>query len=274
MIIIPSVKFYLYAQNSGFMPLIKSFIFVILCISFSVNLSSQGVPINYLLNSQEFLQDIRDKKDVSAYLKIYETCDIDKLSGQLGTDDQKFAFWVNIYNAYIQVILSAQPKKYDDRRIFFGEKQINIGGQLMSFADIEHGILRRSQNQFFLGYVTRFFPSSLEKKLRVNKRDYRIHFALNCGAKSCPPVAIYDWTRLSEQFDKSSKAYLKKFTNYNKEEKTAYVTNLFSWFRGDFGGLDGIKEILLKYQLIPDKNTRIKTSTYDWTLDLGNFINL
>jgi len=252
----------------------KCFLFSFLCLFLSGILSSQGVPINYLLTSQEFIQDIRDKKDITAYVKIFEVCDIDKLSGQLGTDDQKFAFWVNIYNAFIQVILTSQPKKYDDRRTFFGAKQINIGGEMMSFADIEHGILRRSQHPFFLGYLTRLFPSSLEKKLRVDKRDYRIHFALNCGAKSCPPVAIYDWTRLSEQFDKSSKAYLTKFTTYNMEEKTAYVTSLFSWFRGDFGGLNGIKDILLKHQLIPDKNTRIKTSTYDWTLDLGNFIAL
>ncbi len=253
---------------------IKSLLFLLFTFFITQNVFSQGIPINYLLTSQEFLEDIRDKKDVSAYLKIFEACDIDKLNGQLGTDDQKFAFWVNIYNANIQVILSAQPKKYDDRRTFFSEKQINIGGKLMSFADIEHGILRRSQHEFFLGYLTKLFPSSLEKKLRVSKRDYRIHFALNCGAKSCPPVAIYDWTRLDEQFDKSTKAYLNKFTTYKDDEKTAYVTSLFSWFRGDFGGLDGIKDILLKYQLIPDKNTRLKTSNYDWTLDLGNFITL
>lgn len=256
------------------MPYIKCFIFLFLSLFLNAKVSSQGVPINYLFTSQEFLKDIRDTKDISAYIKILEVCNIDKLNGQLGTDDQKFAFWVNIYNAYIQVILTSNPKKYDDRRTFFKEKQINIGGHWMSFADIEHGILRRSQHEFFLGYLTRFFPSNLEKKLRVEKRDYRIHFALNCGAKSCPPVAIYDWTRLSEQFDKSTKAYLTKFTNYKTDEKTAYVTSLFSWFRGDFGGLDGIKEILLKHQLIPDKSTRIKTSTYDWSLDLGNFISL
>ena len=254
------------------MHLVKSLLLFVFLFTSTQNVLSQGIPVNYLLTSQEFLEDIRDKKDVSAYLKIYEACDIDKLSGQLGTDDQKFAFWVNIYNAYIQVILSANPKKYEDRRTFFKEKQINIGGQWMSFADIEHGILRRSQHEYFLGYLTRLFPSSLEKKLRVSKRDYRIHFALNCGAKSCPPVAIYDWTRLDEQFDKSTKAFLNKFTSYKEDEKTAYVTSLFSWFRGDFGGIEGIKDILLKHQLIPAKNTRVKISNYDWTLDLGNFI--
>ncbi|MFZ1750641.1 MAG: DUF547 domain-containing protein, partial [Saprospiraceae bacterium] len=145
---------------------------------------------------------------------------------------------------------------------------------LFSFADIEHGILRRSQHEYFLGYLTKLFPSSIEKMLRVQKRDWRIHFALNCGAKSCPPVAVYDVDRLDEQLNASAMSYLKTFTTYNKTENIASVTSLFSWFRGDFGGLAGIKTILKDRGLIPDRSVRLKTSYYDWTLDLGNFISL
>jgi Protein of unknown function, DUF547 len=232
----------------------------------------KATPVDYLATAEEMLTAIKNKEDMTIFRKTFELANEDQLAVQLGNDEQKIAFWVNIYNAYIQDILSKNPEKYNDRGIFFKSKQIHIAGRLLSFADIEHGILRRSQHEFFLGYLTRPFVSEFEKKFRVNKRDYRIHFALNCGAKSCPPVAIYEWTRLSDQLDKSTKVYLTKFTELKEKEKTAYVTSLFSWFRGDFGGLDGIRNILLKLDLIPDKDTRLKTASYDWTLDLGNFI--
>lgn len=236
--------------------------------------ASPTVPVNYLEAAVGMVSDIKNKSDVNSYIKTFEVANEDVLAAQLGTDAQKIAFWVNIYNAYIQVILSKNPEKYNDRSSFFKEKQINIAGNMVSFADIEHGVIRGSQHEYFLGYLKRPFASSFEKKFRVSQKDYRIHFALNCGAKSCPPVAIYDWTRLSDQLEQSTADYLKKFTSYSADEKTAYVTSLFSWFRGDFGGIDGIKDILLKFKLIPDKRTRVKTSTYDWTLDLGNFVDL
>ena len=236
--------------------------------------NAQSIPVNYLSVAEDMLIAIKNKEDISNYQNVLAQAKEDHVATQLGTDEQKIAFWVNVYNAYIQDILSRHPEKYNDRGLFFKEKQINFAGRLLSFADIEHGIIRGSQHEFFLGYFRKLFVGDFEKKFRVKKRDYRIHFALNCGALSCPPVAIYDWTRLSIQLDKSTKTYLEKFTIYKKEENTAYVTSLFSWFRGDLGGLDGIKDILMNLHLIPDKKSRIKTSTYDWTLDLSNFIDL
>ena len=111
--------------------------------------------------------------------------------------------------------------------------------------------------------------------MRTEERDWRIHFALNCGATSCPPVAIYEYERLNEQLDKSSKRYLTQTTEYNKEEKVAKVTALFSWFRGDFGGLDGAKNFLQRYGITePGANPDLEFKDYDWTLDLGNYIDL
>ncbi len=231
-------------------------------------------PVNYQAEAKEFLTAIRNNENTDLYIKTFAECKLNELNAQLASDDQKVAFWLNIYNAYIQVILAKNPEKYNDRGVFFKEKQINIGSAIFSFADIEHGILRRSQHPLFLGYITRPFPDKTEKMLRVKKRNWRIHFALNCGAKSCPPVAIYDVDRLGEQLSEGTKTYLNKFTNFRKEENNAYVTSLFSWFRGDFGGIAGIKNILSDLQLIPDQNVRIKISEYDWTLDLGNFIDL
>lgn len=245
------------------------------CIIFiTSHLFSQTKPVNYLALSKDFLTAVRNKENVDLYLQSWRVCDLNQLSKQVETDQQKLAFWINIYNAYIQVILNKDPKKYQNRGTFFKEKQIHIGGKWFSFEEIEHGILRRSQHPLFLGYIRRWFPDETEKMLRINKINWRIHFALNCGAKSCPPVAIYDTERIDEQLEISTKNYLKKFSRNDQTNKTAFVTSLFSWFRGDFGGIDGIKNILLNHGIISDKNVRLKTSEYDWTLDLGNFIDI
>jgi hypothetical protein len=47
---------------------------------------------------------------------------------------------------------------------------------------------------------------------------------------------------------------------------------LFSWFRGDFGGKSGTKEILEKMEVIPKKDFILKYKSYDWSLFLGNYL--
>jgi hypothetical protein len=234
-------------------------------------LMGQGRPVNYLAESKAFVSALKNSENTDAFIKTLADAKIDQINAQLGTDNQKMAFWLNIYNGFIQVTLHKSPEKYKDRRTFFKEKTIEIGGIKWSFADIEHGILRRSQHEYFMGYLTRPFPNKFEKMLRVSKRDWRIHFALNCGAKSCPPVAAYDYETLDQQLTISTREYLSSHTVYLSDQNTAYVSPLFSWFRGDFGGLEGIRQILIGHNLIPDSKVRLKISEYDWTLFLGNF---
>jgi hypothetical protein len=107
--------------------------------------------------------------------------------------------------------------------------------------------------------------------MRVNEVDYRIHFALNCGAASCPPVQIYEWTDLENQLNRATQSYLSENCTYDKARKTVHITPLFSWFRKDFGGLRGVKKILLDRNVITDNDVRLKTIEYDWTLNLNNF---
>lgn len=142
---------------------------------------------------------------------------------------------------------------------------------MISFAKIEHGIIRKSQWSLGLGLIRTWFPNRFERKLRVSKRDYRVHFALNCGAKDCPPVTIYQAEYLNAQFKKSTESYLKKTTKYNIAKNEVAITSLFSWFRGDFGSKTDVKKILKTQGLIPTTNVEIIYKNYDWTLDLDNW---
>lgn len=235
--------------------------------------SSETTKFNQL--SETFLKNIineRNTNDIRA--QLYSTT-LEELDSSLKTDRQRLAFWINIYNAYIQVVLSENPDLYNDRQEFFKKEQIPIAGRLLSFAKIEHGIIRKSQWELGLGYLGKWFPNKFERKLRVDKRDYRIHFALNCGAKDCPPVAIYSPERIIEQFKKGTKEYLERVSKYDKEKNLVKTTPLFSWFRGDFGGKGGVKDILKEHDIVPDtKNLDVEYANYDWTLDLDNFKDL
>lgn len=235
--------------------------------------SSPTTTFNAL--SEQFLQDIIAGRDTKMIQEQLANTSVQTLSKALKTDAQRYAFWINIYNAYIQVILREHPEYYEDRSAFFGKPQIPIAGEVVSFAKIEHGIIRKSQWEKGLGYVRKWFPDRFERKLRVGKRDYRVHFALNCGAKDCPPVAIYNPERLQEQLSESTALFLRGSTAYDATTREVAVTSLFNWFRGDFGGKSGVKKILKAHDLIPPtKEVDLRYTNYDWTLALDNFISL
>ncbi|WP_024479754.1 DUF547 domain-containing protein [Cellulophaga baltica] len=235
--------------------------------------AQQGKDYNTL--SEDFLSKLKNGEDVSAIQQELANSTLEDLENALRTDQQKLAFWVNIYNGYIQLILSETPELYNDRRDFFSREQITIAGETVSFAKIEHGIIRKSQWPLGLGLIRKWFPNKFERKLRVDTRDYRVHFALNCGAKDCPPVAIYSPEHINEQFNKGTQEYLVKTTTYTAENKSVAVTSLFSWFRGDFGSKKGVKQILKENNIIPTiKDIEITYKSYDWTLDLDNWTNL
>jgi hypothetical protein len=237
--------------------------------SFIIN--SQNT-INYSNIAQDLLQNIIDKKSYAKEISILSESTLKNLTDELQTDQQKIAFWVNIYNAFIQISLIENPKEYENRGVFFGKKRVKIAGEILSFDAIEHGIIRKSRIKISLGYLRKWFRPKWERKLRIDGNiDWRVHFALNCGAKSCPPVAIYSAKNLNKEFNFMTKVYLKEQTTYHTASKTANTVALFSWFRGDFGGKSGACKILKDYEITPEKAKKLNFKSYDWTLSLANF---
>jgi len=123
-----------------------------------------------------------------------------------------------------------------------------------------------------MGYFKKLFPGKIEKQLRVDRLDYRLHFALNCGAKSCPPIAFYKPENINQQLDLATKAYLRGEAEYNEATNTVKLPTLMSWFRRDFGGKKKMIQLLRQLSIVPaDKNPKIKFKDYDWTLYLQNY---
>ncbi len=266
----------------GFMHIKKSMkiLAVILMIA---SLSSCGVkrpkesdkPIEstkYNKLSEDLLNNLRANRSVADIQNTLSKVTEDELDETLKLDEQRKAFWINVYNGYIIVILKKDKDQFEDRGAFFTKKQINIAGKTLSFDDIENGMIRKSQYKFGLGFVGKIFPPSFERHLRVKYRDYRIHFSINCGAKSCPPVRVYKAQTVNDQLQNAAKVYLTDHTKYDKNKRLVTTSTLMSWFRGDFGGKSGTKKILKEFKLIPeDSNPKVEFGSYDWTLDIDNF---
>ncbi len=224
--------------------------------------------------SETMLKDLKAGKSVSAVQEKLKSVSEDELENALTLDEQRKSFWINVYNGYIIAILKKDKSQFKDRTAFFTKKQINIAGHVLSFDDIENGMIRKSQYKFGLGYVGKIFPPAFERHLRVKQRDFRIHFAINCGAKSCPPVRIYTPETVNDQLQNSAKSYLSSHTEYDKAKGVVTTSVLTSYFRGDFGGKSGTKKVLKEFNLIPDdSNPKLAYGDYDWSLDIDNFAN-
>ncbi len=100
------------------------------------------------------------------------------------------------------------------RLSFYSDYFYNISGQNYTLNDIEHGILRANDNFGVSLFKTVWkvlwsSPFSDKSTPRFSKKDPRhrfvvdevnpkVHFALNCGAKSCPPIRVYEKDSIHE----------------------------------------------------------------------------
>jgi len=195
----------------------------------------------------------QDEKRLDDYLAVLSATDADSLS-----HNDKFAFYINAYNAFtIKLILTKYPGINSIKEIgsFFSspwsKEFISLNGRTVSLDYIEHEVLR----PLF--------------------KDPRVHFAINCASKGCPPLlgVPYEGKILEAQLDAVTRAFVndKKF-NFLKEN-TLFLSRIFTWFEEDFNG----KPLLFIRQYAED-DFRAKLDAsgpeikliyldYDWTLN-------
>lgn len=222
--------------------------------------------------SQDFMYAAKLNEDVTAFIDQLKNLSFDELKKNINNDEEKKSFWINLYNGYVNSSLHKNPDLYKDRGEFFSAKNIIVAGKTFSLDVIEHGVLRRSKIKWSLGYFNKLFPNKTERALRVRHLDKRIHFALNCGAKSCPPIAFYNAENINQQLDVATKAYLTGEADYNVTENKLYLPAIMGWFRRDFGGKKKMISMVKSLNIVPEKeNPSIEFKSYDWTLYLENY---
>jgi len=235
----------------------------------NVNIRSKNTLVKI---SQDFMYAAKTGENTSVFETQLKTIPYDDLQKLLVSDNEKKAFWINLYNGFVQALLKRNPESFNNRSSFFKGKQIEVAGLQLSLDDNRTCILRRSKIKWSAGYLNKLFPGKTEKQLRVSTLDYRLHFALNCGAKSCPPVAFYTPENLDQQLDIATTAYLTGEAEHDQEANLVKLSAIMGWFRNDFGGKKGMIRLLKQKAILPaDAKPRIKFKPYDWTLYLNNY---
>lgn len=186
----------------------------------------------------------------------------DDLARDLPDDPTRIATWVNLYNAATQRLVDADPASYARRVRFFRQPAVTVAGTPLSLDTLEHGLLRRSRPKVGLGYLSNPVAGRFERRFRVVRPDPRVHFALNCAAASCPPIAAYDPEGLGAQLDLATRAYLG--ATVCREGDALVLPRIFRWFPGDFGWAGGIRRFLAAHGH-PADGLRLRYAPWDWT---------
>ena len=208
----------------------------------------------YVQNGTVDYQGFKNEEaKLDQYLKVLEEIDTKKLSR-----DEQFAFYVNAYNAWtIKLILTGYPgiKSIKDLGSIFKnpwkKKIARIDADIITLDNIEHDILRP-------GF-----------------KDPRVHFAVNCASKGCPPLRPepYRADILEQQLDEMTQAFINDSRRNRLEGRTLYVSSIFKWFSEDFN--NDVVGFFLKYaqgdlkkKLEKSKsNIQVKYLGYDWSLN-------
>ena len=121
--------------------------------------------------------------------------------------------------------------------------------------------------------------NGLEKKLRDEFKDPRVHFAVNNAARSCPPLRPepYVGATLDTQLDDAARAYLASpgaVTVIREGGKaTLVLAKFFDWYADDFKASGGVLGFLQKFgpqdvvDAIAGGKVKIEFADYDWGLN-------
>ncbi len=226
---------------------------------------------NIIQLSEKLLWAVKMNEPTQDLVTQLENLSWEDLKKGLSNDIDKKTFWINAYNAFFQIL--RKEKKIEKPKIY-KEKLLTIAGQKMSLDDMEHGILRKQQNKYSLGFLPKVFNNKQLKDLEVETLDERIHFALNCGAKSCPPIAFYSADKLDQQLELATLSFLEGETDILTEEKEVHLSQLFKWYYDDFGGQEGIEQMIKEKLGVEVTGFKLVYKDYSWEEELDNFVVL
>jgi hypothetical protein len=191
----------------------------------------------------------------------------------------KLAFWINIYNTAVihGVIELGLERSVKECPGFFDRITYEIGGSRFSLNEMEHGLLRGNQRHPYR-VLRPFRERDPRLEFTIAPVDPRIHFALVCGARSCPPIGFYEGEQIDFQLGLAAMSFINSSqVKILPDEKAVSVSMIFKWYRIDFGGSDkALLDTLLNYRdegkdkafLEKNRNQiRIRYQPYDWNLN-------
>lgn len=197
----------------------------------------------------------RDQAKLKEYLKLVS----ENPPSKNWSVNERLAYWINAYNAFtVQLILDHADENIKSIKDIgstikipfvntpWDVKFIKIGGDAMDLNNIEHGIIRK-----------RF-------------AEPRIHFALVCAARSCPPLRneAYVASKLSSQLDDQGRKFINDPKKNQVSANQAKLSKIFNWYGGDFKKTDTIINWVNKYaKTKASAGASISYLDYNWALN-------
>lgn len=165
--------------------------------------------------------------------------------------DHRTAFYINAYNILVikQVADNYPINSPMDVKGFFKVKTFNVAGEVLTLDAIEF------------------------TKLIGPTKDPRIHFALGCGARSCP--FLYDNAffpdKLQEQLNFRSELIIDRpnYVYVDEKNEKVILNKIFDWYSDQFTASGGtLIDYVNKYKFykVPTSYT-VEFQEYDWTLN-------
>jgi hypothetical protein len=200
-----------------------------------------------------------DSKDLDAWLK--STSAVTETEFNRWSQSQQLAFLINLYNAAtLRLILDHYPLKSikDIGSIFKGpwkQEVVPLFGKTVTLDYLEHSVLRKKY------------------------AEPRIHFAIVCAAKGCPPLRAEAFVadKLNEQLDEQGRIFLgvKEKNRFDSNGRVLYLSPIFKWFSEDFEKKSGsvVKFVTpffpveVQKQIQSTKSADIRYTDYDWSLN-------
>ncbi|HYI35979.1 MAG TPA: DUF547 domain-containing protein [Thermoleophilaceae bacterium] len=183
----------------------------------------------------------------------------------LASQEARVAFWLNVYNALLRGELAERPRTGNlirHRRLFRSAGWL-VGEHRYTLDQIEHGLLRRNARP---PYALRSLLRAGDPRLSAAPPavDPRVHFALNCGARSCPVVRPYDATGLDAALEAATADYVRR------ESEVAggrvLLPGLCRLYRSDFGGDAALRALAARHLDATVPPGRLRFTRFDWTL--------
>lgn len=192
----------------------------------------------------------------------------------LTTRGERLAFWINVYNDLVTEGLVALGIRDTVWEVpdFFDRVRARIDGLEFSANDIEHGVLRGNRPNPLSG-APPFSSGDPRLAFVLPDLDPRVHFVINCGARSCPPVRRYHGAHIQDQLDAATRGFVSHEVTLEKERLVA--SPIFRWFAPDFaqwpGGLmgflaDHLADGPVRRAVLAGWLDRVTWREYDWRL--------
>ncbi|MDE2142674.1 MAG: DUF547 domain-containing protein [Elusimicrobia bacterium] len=169
--------------------------------------------------------------------------------------EERLAFLINVYNATtLRLIVDHYPVSSIRKIGPFWDPEapwhlpvVQLFGRTMTLNDLEQGIIRPKY------------------------KEPRVHFALVCAAKGCPPLRSepYVGARLDAQLDDQARTFLgqKAKNDASPDGQTAYLSPIFKWYMADFGGSKAAVLTFVKKWLPVQAGWDVSWTDYDWSLN-------